>query len=101
MAAAAQVLANVYGRVWGQPPYQGTTSANAFTNFDAWDSPTSMGFATQSITLHPVTPGQRVGNTSNYIYSVIEVNPTGLTPQPESLKYATNQSVATLATAAG
>lgn len=101
MAAASQVTTNVYGRVFGQPPYQGTTSSDAFTNFVAWDSPTSMSFATGAITIHPVTPGQRVGDTSNYIYSVVELNPTGLTPQPESLKYASNQSVATIATAAG
>lgn len=101
MAAASQVVSNIYGRVFGQPPFQGSNSSDAFTNFVVWDSPTTMGFATQSITIHPVTPGQRVGNTSNYIYSVIEVNPSGLTPQPESLKYASNQAVATIATNAG
>lgn len=101
MAAAAHVTANVYGQVYGQPPYQGTTQNNAFANFVVWDSPTSMSFPTTGTIFHPVTPGQQVGLTSNYIYSVIEVIPSGLVPGGEGNKYATNQSVATLATNAG
>ena len=101
MSAASMVSANVYGRVFGQAPYQGTTSSDAFSNFVVWDSPTVMAFPTGNITIHPVTPGQRVGLTSNYIYSVIEVAPRSLTPNPESVKYASNQSVATLASLAG
>jgi hypothetical protein len=101
MAAAAQFTANVYGRVFGQPPYQGTTDDNAFANLVAWDSATTMSFPTGGTVLHPVTPGQQVGNSSNYIYSVIEVVPGGLTTTPQSTKYASNQSVATLAALAG
>lgn len=101
MAAAAHVTANIYGRVFGQAPYQGSNESDAFANFVVWDSPTSMSFPTTGTLFHPVTPGQQVGLTSNYIYSVIEVLPGGLTPNPESVKYASNQSVATLATNAG
>ena len=99
MAAAAHVTTNVYGRVFGQPPYQGSNDADAFANLVVWDSPTSMSFPTAGTIFHPVSPGQQVGNTSNYIYSVIEVQQTGLTV--DSVKYASNQSVATLATNAG
>lgn len=101
MAAAAHVTANIYGKVFGQPPYQGTTDDNAFTNFVVWDSPTSMSFPTTGTIFHPVTPGQQVGNTSNYIYSVIEVMSGSSSPNPQSDKFASNQSVSTLATSAG
>lgn len=99
MAAAAHVTVNVYGQVFGRPPYIGETDEDAFSNFVVWDSATSMSFPTTGTIFHPVTPGQQVGNTSNYIYSVIEVQPTG--GNVESNKFASNQSVATLATNAG
>ena len=99
MAAAAHVTTNVYGQVFGKPPYIGTTDDNAFARFVEWDSPTSMSFPTTGTIFHPVTPGQQVGNTSNYIYSVIEVQASGL--NVDGIKYASNQSVATLATNAG
>lgn len=99
MAAAAHVTSGIYGQVFGNPPYQGETSNDAFTKFVSWDSPVQMSFPTTGTVFHPVSPGQQVGNTSNYIYSVIEVQPTGLNVQGN--KYASNQSVATLATNAG
>lgn len=99
MAAAAHVSVNVYGQVFGQPPFQGSNSSDAFDNFVVWDSPTVMSFPTTGTVFHPVSPGQQVGNTSNYIYSVVEVQPTGLNVHGN--KYASNQSVTTLATNAG
>lgn len=101
MAAAAHVTVNVYGYVQGTPPYIGTDSNDAFDRFIQFDSPIAMSFPTTGTIFHPVTPGQQVGNTSNYIYSVIEVQPTGLTPPHQSSKFASNQSVSTLATNAG
>ena len=101
MAAAAHVTAGIYGKVMGQPPYIGTNSIDAFTTFDAWDSAVQMSFPTTGTVFHQVTPGQQVGNSSNYIYSVIEVQATGASPQTQANKYATNIPVATLATNAG
>lgn len=99
---AVRVTAVVYGTVAGQPPYQGTNSSDAFSNLNAWDSPAAMSFpAGTGVVFHPVTPGQRVGTSSNYIYSVIEVPSTSSTPNPQSAKYGSGQSVSTLATSAG
>jgi len=96
---AVHVTAGIYGQVWGQPPYIGTTSQDAFTNFTAWSAIQSISLPTTGTIFHPVSPGQQVGNsTTNYIYSVIEVQPTGLNQQ--STKYACGSSVATLASAA-
>ncbi len=99
MSAAAHVTAGVYGTIAGQPPY--THGDPPWSNFNPWPTPAQMSFGTGVTTFHEVSPGQRVGNSSNYIYSVIEVLPTGLTPPNQSAKYATNKSVATLASDAG
>ncbi|HRP30464.1 MAG TPA: hypothetical protein PKV73_01165 [Agriterribacter sp.] len=98
MAAASHVTAGIYGTVAGAPPY---TGANPFANFNQWDTPVQMSFPGAGTIFHQVSPGQRVGNTSNYIYSVIEVQATGSSPQPQSLKYASNVLFATLATNIG
>ncbi len=101
MAAAAHVTSGIYGQVFGQPPYIGETSNDAFARLVEWDSPVQMSFPTTGTIFHPVSPGQQVGNSSNYIYSVIEVIPSGLVPGGDGPKYASNQSVSTLATNAG
>lgn len=101
MAAAAHVTAGIYGQVLGAPPYIGSVDNDAFSEFKVWASPVQMSFPTTGTIFHPVSPGQQVGNTSNYIYSVIEVQATGASPQPQSWKYASNMSVGTLATNAG
>lgn len=91
---SARVTANVYGMMEGQPPFGtglGSPSRSVF-----WDTPVSMNFPTTGTVFHPVSPGIQVNNTSNYIYSIIEVQPTGL--NVHGAKYASNQSVATLAT---
>lgn len=97
MSAAAHVTANVYGLFEGSPPFGGGLPSPTRTIF--WDTPVQMSFPTTGTIFHPVNPGVRVGNTSNYIYSVIEVQQTGL--NVHSVKYASNQSVTTLATNAG
>lgn len=99
MAAASHFTAGIYGTVAGQAPY--TNSADPWANFSQWTTPVQMSFPTAGTVFHEVTPGQRVGQTSNYIYSVIEVLPTGLTTTPQDKKYATNVLIATLITNAG
>ena len=98
MAAAAHLSAGIYGTIQGQPPYQAATEAEVFTRFIGWDTPSVMSFPTGVTVFHPVSPGVQVGGTGNYIYSVIEIIPTGLTTPGQGPKYATNKSVATLAT---
>jgi hypothetical protein len=97
MAAAAHVAAGIYGTIQGQPPYVG--SNEQFSRQIDWGTPVQMSFPTTGTVFHQVTPGARVGNSSNYIYSVIEVQPTGL--NVHGAKYVSNMSVATLATNAG
>ncbi len=99
MSAASKVTAGVYGTIAGQPPY--TNVNEPWANFNKWKNAAQMSFPTAGTVFHEVNPGQQVGNTSNYIYSVIEVVPTGLTPPAESTKYASNVLLATLATNAG
>ncbi len=96
MAIAAHVTAGVYGTIAGAPPYNGS-----FASFYQWPTPVQMSLPTTGTVFHEVNPGVRVGNTGNYIYSVIEVQSTGSSPQPQSNKYATNALIATLITNAG
>lgn len=91
---SARLAANVYGMAYGSPPFGTGLSSPDRTLF--WDTPVSMNFPTAGTVFHPVSPGIQVGNTSNYIYSLIEVLPTGL--NIHGAKYLSNQSVATLAT---
>jgi hypothetical protein len=91
---SARVTANVYGMAQGSPPF-GAGLSQPTRTFN-WDTPVSMNFPTTGTIFHPVSPGIQVGNTSNYIYSIIEVQPTGLNIHGD--KYTSNQSVATLAT---
>ncbi len=101
MAAAAHLTAGIYGTVQGQPPYQASTEAAVFTRLITWDTPVQMSFPTGVTVFHPVSPGVQVGGTGQYIYSVIEIIPTGLTTPGQGPKYASNEAVATLATDAG
>lgn len=97
MAAAAHLTVNVYGIVEGQPPFGTGLPSPVRAVF--WDTPVAMSFPTTGTVFHPVSPGVQVGNSSNYIYSIVEVQATGL--NVHGVKYASNQSVATLATNAG
>lgn len=93
---SARVAVNVYGMAQGSPPFgSGLSSPTRIVN---WDTPVSMNFPTQGTVFHPVSPGIQVGGSSNYIYSIIEILPTGLTLPGHGDKYTSNQSVATLAT---
>ncbi len=94
MAAAAHVSTLVYGTIQGAPPYIGS---NPFANQQTFSRPVSMSFPTEGTVFHPTTQGIRFGNY--YVYSIIEVQATGLNQQ--STKYGSSDSVATLATAAG
>ena len=94
MAAAAHLTTLVYGTIQGAPPYIG---ANPFANQNTFSQPVSMSFPTEGTIFHPTTQGIRFG--AYYVYSIIEVQATGLKQQ--STKYGSSDSVATLATAAG
>jgi len=99
MAAAVHVTAGVYGTVAGQPPY--TDSRDQFANFNVWKNPAQMSLPTTGVVFHEVNPGVRVNNSSNYIYSVLEVIQSGNQSPAESTKYASNVLISTLATNVG
>lgn len=94
---AAHFTTLVYGEVTGNAPY--TRQPNPFASVNFYPTPTVMSFPTTGTSFYEVNPGVRVNNTSGYIYSVIEVLPTGLNVHGD--KYIVQQSIATLATNAG
>lgn len=93
---ATHITAGIYGTFEGQPPFGSGLGSPSRPIF--WNTPVPMSFPTTGTVFHPVLPGIQVGNTSNYIYSVIEVQQNGL--NVHSMKYASNATVASLASAA-
>lgn len=87
----------VYGEIEGNPPFQNGDGQSAFSRVKPWPTPSIVSFPTEGSTFFPLTNGFTVGNA--YVYSVIEVPPTGL--NVHSTKYVTKDSVTTLATLAG
>lgn len=101
MAAAAHVTINLYGLAFGNPPFQGSAGEAAFSNVKVFPKAIASSIPVEGVSYHPLLNGYLVTNNdgSFYMYSVIEVSPTGLNVNAD--KYLSDQSVTTLATAAG
>jgi len=101
MAAAAHVSINVYGIAFGEPPFQNKAGNTAFSQDKIFPRSGVVSIPTDQVLYHPLYNGYQVKNLTGtfYVYSVIEVLPTGLNVHPT--KYLSDQSVATLATSAG
>lgn len=97
MAAAAHFSTRVYGRVEGSPPYTDQDGTTAFSRVIDYNYAGITSFPTDGTTFSPLPNGVRVGGA--YVYTVIQVAPTGLNVHGN--QYVTDSSVATLATAAG
>jgi hypothetical protein len=89
--AAANVTTWIYGQVQGAPPYIGATP---FARQDTFSTPQRMAFSVANTKFWPTSQGIRFGNY--YVYSIVEVAPTGLNQQ--STKFGSGDSVATLVT---
>ncbi len=98
MAAAAHFSTLVYGIIEGQVPYQDATGATAFSRVKDFPSPQALSFPTTGTVFTTLPNGFRMQNGA-YVYSVIEVQATGLNVHGD--KYVAKDSVATLATLAG
>lgn len=98
MAAAAHFSARVYGEVEQAPPFQNDSGVTAFSRVKAHPSPQVHSFPTAGVTIWALPNGYQMPS-GQYVYSVIEVLPTGL--KQHSDKYVSEQSAATLATNAG
>jgi hypothetical protein len=101
MAAAAHVSVSLYGIVEGNAPFQDATGATAFSRLKEFPKPGVASLPTTGTVFHPLQNGYPVTtlNGNFYVYSVIEVQPTGL--NTHGVKYVSDMSVATLATNAG
>lgn len=100
MAAASAFTSYIYGEVVGQPPFSGTQPFSRAYAYPAL-ARGNRSFPVQGTVIHPVNPGVQLSGGGAYIYSIIEEVPGGLTTGADTKKYATSDSVATLATARG
>lgn len=99
MAAAAHFSARIYGEVFASPPFQDSAGTQAaIGRFADWPTSQIANLPTTGVNFWPLPAGYRVGNGA-YIYSVIEIQPTGLNVHGQ--KFGTDLSVAALATLAG
>lgn len=96
MALSLHTLCRVYGQVFGTPPFQNAAGAAAFTNTKPFPVAPLTYVPTNALTIWPLANGVLVGNT--YVYSVLELPPTGLN-QP-SVKLACDQSATAVAAGA-
>lgn len=97
MAAAAHFTTRVYGMVEGSAPYTNASGAAAFSRVIDFNYAGLVSFPTVGTSFFPLANGVSVGGA--YVYSVIQVAPTGLNVHGQ--QFVTDTSVATLATAAG
>lgn len=100
MAAASAFSAYIYGEVQGQPPFNGTQPFARAYAYPA-QGRGNRSFPVQGTVVHPVNPGVQLSGGGAYIYSIIEEFPGGLTTGADTKKYASSDSVATLATNRG
>lgn len=97
MAAAAHFTTRIYGEVFGAEPFQDADGATAFSRVKDYPVAPLVSLPTEGTQFWALPNGYRVSNF--YVYSVIEVAPTGL--NVHSTKYVTDTSTAALATLAG
>lgn len=96
---AVHFNARIYGEVQGNPPFQNASGQTAFS----LEKPFVTGYAplvnfpTVGTTVWPLLNGVQVAGM--YVYSVIEVEPSGLNTHGK--KYVSDSSAATIATAIG
>lgn len=100
MAAASAFTSYIYGEVQGQPPFNGSQPFSRAIAYPA-TARGNRSFPVQGTVVHPVNPGVQLSGGGAYIYAIIEEFPGGLTTGADTKKYATSDSVATLATNRG
>jgi hypothetical protein len=104
---ATHFTTRVYGRVFGNAPFFkggiGGPNAAGFSDQQDWPYAPLMCLPTNNTIFHTLANGVLVGNPQFYCYSIVEVLPAGqaLMEVNRTIKYATDSSVATLATLAG
>ena len=98
MAAATHFTARVYGEVEGSVPFQNGSGLAAFSRVKDFPSAQIASLPTTGTVVWALPNGFQMPNGS-YVYSVIEVQATGLNAHSE--KYVSDQSAAALATLAG
>lgn len=96
MALSNHLLTRVYGQVFGTPPFENAAGTAVFTNVKPFPVAPLTYIAGNGANIWPLANGVLVGNT--YVYSVIELPPTGLN-QP-SVKLATDTSATNVASSA-
>lgn len=97
MAILNHVSTRIYGLITGQPPFQNQAGQASVSSFKSYPTAPLTSIPTTGVTFWPLANGLQT-NGGYYVYSIIELPPTGLNVQ--GVKLATDLSVTALIAAA-
>ena len=97
MAVSAGFSTRIYGEIEGSAPYA-SNGVTAFSRVIAYNPSGIQSLPSGSVNIVPLPNGYQMPNGA-YVYSVIQLPPTGLNVHGTQL--VTDSSVATLATSRG
>jgi len=98
MAVSAGFITRVYGEIEGAPPFTDNNGATAFSRVIPFNSTGIWSLPSTPVNIIPLANGFQMPSGS-YVYSVIQLPPTGLNVHGTQL--VTDTSAATLATNRG
>jgi len=96
MALSLHALVRVYGEVLSNPPFENAAGTAVLTSTKPYPVAPLTYIPTNDLKIWPLANGVLMGNT--YVYSVLELPPTGL--NVHSVKLATDQSATAVAAGA-
>jgi hypothetical protein len=98
MSLSVHVLTRIYGEVLTNPPFEIASGASTLPNTKPYPVAPNTYIPTNGLTIWPLANGVQMGPNNFYVYSILELPPTGL--NVHSTKYATDTLAATLASSA-
>lgn len=98
MALSLHALVRVYGEVLSNPPFENAAGTAVLTSTKPYPVAPLTYIPTNQLTIWPLANGVQMGPNGFYVYSVLELPPTGL--NVHSVKLATDQAASTVASGA-
>jgi len=98
MALSLHTVCRIYGEVFGNPPFQNAAGAAALTNTKPYPVAPMTYVPTNELTIWPLANGVQMGSNNFYVYSILELPPTGT--NHNSVKLATDQLASAVASGA-